>query len=676
MSFQYLNSASLYCENFLHPVRRISREVKVGSVVMGGKQPIRIQSMTTTNAEDVDATVLATKTLADHGCEIVRITAPNLAAAKALRPVRKKLNEEGYAHVPLVADIHFLPQAAMEAALHVEKVRINPGNFADKKKFAVTEYTNQAYALELERLYEAVTPLILRCKELGRTMRIGTNHGSLSDRILNRYGDTPMGMVESAMEFLRIARSHNYHDLVLSMKASNPKVMIQAYRLAAAKMAEEGMDYPFHLGVTEAGDGEDGRIKSTIGIGSLLLDGIGDTIRVSLTENPINEIPIAKEIAHRIETLWNAPKPNTTPLALTYNPYDYERREAYEISLAPNASLGKTQPVRVVLSLPLALQDVPGSIQALHNLRARFKDQPIEGISLKVNSLQEIHMLEEFTKILAPSIGSFWITLSDNQLQEALLNAKCTGNLILIVEAKIPSDIEHLKAITQHGLKIAIVADGDFIHAHHEKLFAFKDNLIFSAPPPLNSTHVGTIRYLAAALSARGLQSPIWLRFTSDHAIHSETNGFTPWLIESSLFLGSLLIDGIGEVITLDLPLSPDQLLTLSYNLLQGTRNRFTKTEFVACPSCGRTLFDLETTTQKVRSATGHLKGLTIAIMGCIVNGPGEMADADFGYVGGAPGKINLYVKKTCVAYNIPEAEAVERLIALIKEHGKWIEPA
>lgn len=679
MTLPYLNSQALYCENLLHPMRRISREVKVGSVIMGGKQPIRIQSMTTTNAEDIEATVLATKDLANHGCEIVRITAPNVAAAKALGPIRKKLNDEGYGHVPLVADIHFLPQAAMEAALHVEKVRINPGNFADKKKFAVTEYTDQAYALELERLYESVTPLILRCKELGRTMRIGTNHGSLSDRILNRYGDTPVGMVESAMEFLRIARSHNYHDLVLSMKASNTKVMIQAYRLAAAKMAEEGMDYPFHLGVTEAGDGEDGRIKSTIGIGSLLLDGIGDTIRVSLTENPIHEIPVARELAARTEALWNLSSQLEThfPLNIHHNPYDYQRREVHEIALLPNATLSKNQPVRVVLALPSALNDVPGSIQKIHDLRGRFKDQMIEGINLTIHSSKEIQALEEFTKILAPSIGSFWITINDNELQNSLLASNVSGNCILILEANKGNVFENLKSIIARGFKVALETHADFIHEHHEKLSPFKEHLIFTAPKNFSgASHVGSVRYLVSALEDKGLKSSIWLRFRADHAIHPTTNGLTPWLIESSLFAGSLLIDGIGDVITLDLPLAPEQLLTLSYNLLQGTRNRFTKTEFVACPSCGRTLFDLETTTQKVREATGHLKGLTIAIMGCIVNGPGEMADADFGYVGGAPGKINLYIKKTCVAYNIPESQSVERLIALIKEHGKWVEPA
>jgi (E)-4-hydroxy-3-methylbut-2-enyl-diphosphate synthase len=668
-----------YCANPYQSVRRISRTVSAGKVLMGGDQPIRIQSMTTTNAEDVEKTVEAVKILADHGCEIVRITAPNLAAAKALAHVRQSLNATGYQDVPLVADIHFLPQAAMEAALHVEKVRINPGNFADKKKFAVKSYSDAAYALEIERLHETVSPLILRCKELGRCLRIGTNHGSLSDRILNRYGDTPMGMVESAMEFLRIARSHNFHNMVLSMKASNPRVMIQAYRLAAAKMAEEGMDYPFHLGVTEAGDGEDGRIKSTIGMGTLLLDGIGDTIRVSLTENPINELPIARALADRAHTLWsqNKGEPGKEP-HFPYHPYTYNRRETHEIHFSKTEganSLGNDAPVRVLLNTPEALKSLPDAVQETLALNRQFKDQRVEGMVFSINNTTEIPQALDLIKILEPTIPSFWMDVKDASLWPALLDHPFKSNCVFIIDPALTDWLPLIKQAQTAGLFLALKADVNFINQHANSLKEVQSQLILTANANHASAHaVGHYRALVDALNENQLSIPIWLRMEPYLAIDPTTQGMTPWLMESSLFAGSLLCDGIGDVLSLNLPLPANQRLTLSYNILQGSRNRLTKTEFVACPSCGRTLFDLETTTQKVRQATGHLKGLTIAVMGCIVNGPGEMADADFGYVGGAPGKINLYVKKDCVAYNIPEAEAVERLVALIKTHGKWVE--
>ena len=490
--------------------------------------------------------------------------------------------------VPLVADIHFKPDAAFEAAKWVEKIRVNPGNFVDKKKFEVREYTDEQYEEELERIREEFSPLVALCKELGRAMRIGTNHGSLSDRIMNRYGDTPLGMVESALEFARLAREQDYHNFVFSMKASNPKVMIEAYRLLVARLATEGPDwnYPLHLGVTEAGDGEDGRIKSAIGIGSLLADGIGDTIRVSLTEDAVYEIPVAQAL---VEEAKNLPEGTIDEsFAPLWNPFEYERRKSDLVSRC-GYQLGGTELMRVFIS------------------RKKW-----DAVSHKLDQMGDYQ----------PEI-----VLEDSG-----------------VMAIDPRDAEAINAINAESEpQLVTVSDG------------------------LDLAPIAAFRLLAARLDSRHV---ILLKDT----LNPRDDDFLPTLLRAAITLGSLICDGIGDAVILQGESAPGQSLRLTYNILQAAGARIFKTDYVACPSCGRTLFNLQDTTQKIREATGHLKGVRIAVMGCIVNGPGEMADADFGYVGGAPGKINLYVGKQAVKFNIPEAEAVDRLTDLISEHGKWIE--
>ena len=579
-----------YCPDLLHYARRRSRVVMVGHVGVGGDNPIRVPSMITSDTRDTRACVDEVLQLADAGCEIVRITAQTKVYAANLENIARGVCASG-CEVPLVADIHFKPDAALEAAKWVEKIRVNPGNYADKKKFEVREYSDAQYEAEIERIREQFSPLVKLCKERGRSMRIGTNHGSLSDRIMNRYGDTPLGMVESALEFARIARDHDYHELVFSMKASNPKVMIEAYRLLIARLEQEGPDwnYPIHLGVTEAGDGEDGRIKSAVGIGSLLADGIGDTIRVSLTEDSVHEIPVASALAAAYQNCENQNENATTQdFTPSYNPFVYDKRRSSKTS-SMGVELGDGEPCRVVTT------------QACWNdLAERFST------------------LGDFKpEIILEKSGVVAIDPTDN--------AQCT-------------------AINEgDAIRLVTVADAT----------------------PLEI--IPAFRLLAAKLDAR---HPILLKDTLSPP--RETPDALDSLLKASTVIGSLLCDGIGDAVLIRGETAPGGSMRLAYNILQAAGVRIFKTDYVACPSCGRTLFNLQSTTQKIREATGHLKGVRIAVMGCIVNGPGEMADADFGYVGGAPGKINLYVGKQAVKFNIPEAEAVERLIDLIKEHGMW----
>jgi len=578
--------------------------VKVGNVGIGGDNPIRVQSMITCDTMDTAASIQQTMELANAGCEIVRITAPAVKDARNLEHIVKGLRERG-CDVPIVADIHFKPEAAMEAAKWVEKVRINPGNYADSKKFVIREYSDEQYAAELNRICERFSPLVELCKTRGIAMRIGTNHGSLSDRILNRYGDTPLGMVESALEFARIARDLDYHDFVFSMKASNPKVMIAAYRLLVARLNELGPDwnYPLHLGVTEAGEGEDARIKSAIGIGSLLADGIGDTIRVSLTEDSPHEIPVAKALIENINKTSNAQR--TTPsVELSFDPFSFQRRATEKIE-RDGFKLGGDELIRVVVR------------------QANF-----DRIAHKIDRMGDYK----------PEI-----VYED-------------ANIIAI-------DPRHDAAIAK-------------INAQQSAQFV-------TVTDKIDLPVIAAFRLLAAKLRAR---HPILLKDTLVGAVDrngpgrlgsiAPTSDFLQTLLTASTSVGSLLCDGIGDAILVQGEEAPGQALRLSYNILQAAGSRIFKTDYVACPSCGRTLFNLQTTTAKIKAATSHLKGVKIAIMGCIVNGPGEMADADFGYVGGAPGKVNLYVGKTAVKFNIPEAEAVDRLKDLIREHGKWVDPA
>jgi (E)-4-hydroxy-3-methylbut-2-enyl-diphosphate synthase len=674
-----------YCASRFHTVRRPTLEVKFGGIGVGGSNPIRIQSMTTSDTQDVAATVRQSIALAEVGCEIVRITAPNVAAAKCLKAIRQQFTAAGFGHVPLVADIHFLPSAAMEAVEHVEKVRVNPGNYADKKKFSVREYSDADYEGELQRLHEAFSPLVRRAQQLGRALRIGTNHGSLSDRIMNRYGDTPLGMVESALEFLRIAESHGYKQMILSMKASNPKVMIQAYRLLVARMQEEDMHYPLHLGVTEAGDGEDGRIKGSIGIGSLLLDGLGDTIRVSLTEDSVYEIPVARAIAEKAMRLWSSPdahpiEPDTRD-SDGVDPYHFTRRETHALQLGRAIATGPELPPRVIVRAP-SIATWAATLAVLTS--AKLKDTPAEGVLVSIDSPADLTALSAslqgaaatgiFAVLeLAPSIP-----LPALQENRAHLPA---GTVLLRNFAT--TEAATLTAFAQfaHQQELILAAGfaPDDLPTLSETVSQLaEESVIFTLhhpAPDLPPRHaVGGYRALAGHLRRIGSRAPIWIRNTTATALRAES-GFLSKLIEASFLTGSLLCDGLGDLVSIETETDPGRSARLVYNVLQGAGARISKAEFVACPSCGRTLFDLQSTTQRIREKTGHLKGVKIAIMGCIVNGPGEMADADFGYVGGAPGKINLYVGKQCVQYNLPQADADGRLIALIKEHGKWFEP-
>lgn len=674
-----------YCASRYHTVRRRTVEVMVGSVGVGGLQPIRLQSMTTSDTQDIAATVRQSIALAEAGCEIVRITAPNVAAARCLKDIRAQFSAAGFGRVPLVADIHFLPAAAMEAVEHVEKIRVNPGNYADKKKFAVKEYTDSDYDQELERLHQSFSPLVRRAKALGRAMRIGTNHGSLSDRIMNRYGDTPLGMVESALEFLRIARAHDYHAIMLSMKSSNPKVMIQAYRLLVERMDREDMHYPLHLGVTEAGDGEDGRIKSAIGIGSLLLDGLGDTIRVSLTEDSVYEIPVARAIADKAMSLWQPSAPGSrlpAPGPDAIDPFHFNRRETAVLQLSGRCAVGPEQPPRVIFRTPLA--GLAAAAQAL--AEPRMKDTPAEGLLVPVGGPGDLATFCEFFSRPGanpvPPVDFFALELGPSLSPEVLqpLLALSKGRLMLVrpfgaAEAGILAAFAEL--VRRHGHFLAIDTPVETLEAAlAPTLRSLGDaNLVFTLSAASGAGHAtGAYRRLLEFLRKTGSKAPVWIRNTAATAVRDDP-AFLSKLLEASFLTGGLLCDGAGDLVSIETEADAARSTRLAYNVLQGAGARISKTEFVACPSCGRTLFDLQTTTQRIRAQTGHLKGVKIAIMGCIVNGPGEMADADFGYVGGAPGKINLYVGKNCVQYNIPQAEADARLVALIREHGKWADP-
>ena len=577
-----------FCASAFSHRRRPTREVRVGGVGIGGDNPVRVQSMITCDTMDTAACIAQTEALAAVGCEIVRITAPTVKDAANLQHIVAGLRTRGCT-VPIVADIHFKPEAAMEAAKWVEKVRINPGNYADSKKFKVIEYTDAQYAAELGRIRDRFAPLVQLCRERGVAMRIGTNHGSLSDRIMNRYGDTPLGMVESALEFAQIARDLDFHQFVFSMKSSNPKVMIAAYRLLVARLSEKGPDwnYPIHLGVTEAGDGEDARIKSAIGIGSLLADGVGDTVRVSLTEDSVHEIPVARALA-ALE--WGGGEVvREAPLA--WDPFVYRRRSAEAVE--------------------------PGGVRVGGGELVRV------GVSRRSHG-QVAHKLAQ---------------MGDYQPE-------------FIVD-----DAAVLEVDPRDDAAVAAVND-------------MAEPRLVTVPDGLGLAVIPAFRLLACRVEER---HPILLKDLLEP--EGTSRDFLGALLTASANLGSLLCDGIGDAIWVRAEAAPGQALRLSYNILQAAGTRVFKTDYVACPSCGRTLFDLQSTTARIKAATSHLKGVKIAIMGCIVNGPGEMADADFGYVGGAPGKVNLYVGRTPAKFNIPEAEAVDRLQDLIREHGRWVEP-
>lgn len=592
-----------YCNSLYFYQRRYTREViagdpRRGGVIIGGANPVVIQSMLTCDTLDTAACVEQTLQLVAAGCQMVRLTVPTVRHAANLANIVNALRAKGCV-VPLVADVHFKPEIALEAVKWVDVVRVNPGNYADRKKFLPKEYSDAEYLAEVRRVEATFEPLVLECKRLGRALRIGVNHGSLSDRIVNRYGDTPLGMVESALEFARVCRRHDFHNFKFSLKASNPKVMIQSYRLLVARLTELGPDwnYPLHLGVTEAGEGEDARIKSAIGIGSLLCDGLGDTIRVSLAEPSVNEIEVCRDLLDQIPVLTTcSPALESTlkqfdNLPAPFDPFSYKRRLTTEIELTNGIKCGGDQPVRVIVPR-LVYEVLADSLSPNVELRpeAVYEDLPI----VEVNPAKGFPLPKP------------------NQL--------------------------------------VTVRDG------------------VELPP------IAAFRLLAARLAESGLSNPILLK--DSLVVPREPLEPKIAMLRASMVLGSLLVDGIGDAIMIRSSSNPQHALKLAYDILQATGCRAFKAEFIACPSCGRTLFDLQTVTAKVKARTQHLKGVKIAIMGCVVNGPGEMADADFGYVGGAPGKVNLYVGKTPVRFNVPEAEAVDALVELIKQHGKWTEPS
>jgi (E)-4-hydroxy-3-methylbut-2-enyl-diphosphate synthase len=638
-----------YCVDIMTHKRLPTLEVRIGELIMGGDQPIRLQSMTTTDTMDTDASVAQSIRMINAGCELVRLTAPSKNEAENLGVIRKKLESLGFS-TPLVADIHFTPNAAEIAAKLVQKVRVNPGNYADKKKFEEIDYTEESYQKELIRIEEKFTPLVLLCKEHQTAMRIGTNHGSLSDRILSRFGDTPEGMVESAFEFIRICEKNNFDQLVISMKASNTLVMVQAYRLLVSRMLEQGKCYPIHLGVTEAGDGEDGRIKSAVGIGALLEDGIGDTIRVSLTEEPELEIPVARKLAekfskHAENILELAP---VNPEKLPYNPYQYSRRNSTTI-----ANIGGKQHPVVIADLSAKQTISAANFYAFgYNYSMQLDKWNLQDLAADFVYIGE-------NKIDFEVPGTLGVICSYS-------NWKANYKFKKGFYPKV--DLHELnEELFNEAFFLRVPADAPDYELHFNNFRMFPKAIICLMCTHDNYTQV--IRRYHLNLAKYNIPNPVILQKTDGHTDIEE------FQIHVSSELGCQLIDGFGDGVWIKGVVPQTVINSTAFGILQATRTRISKTEYISCPSCGRTLFDLQETTAKIRKETSHLKGIKIGIMGCIVNGPGEMADADYGYVGTGPGKINLYKEKSVVRKNVAEEEAVTALIDLIKEHGDWVEP-
>jgi len=636
-----------------------TREVKVGDLLLGNFHPVRIQTMTTTDTMNTLATVEQSIRCIEAGAELVRITAPSKNEALNLQAIKDELRKRGY-QTPLVADIHFTPNAAEIAARIVEKVRVNPGNYVDKKKFEQIEYTDAEYAEEIERIRERFTPLIKICSEYGTAMRIGTNHGSLSDRIMSRYGDTPMGMVESAMEFLRIARAESYHQIVLSMKSSNPQVMVQAYRLLVKTMFDEfGEAYPLHLGVTEAGDGEDGRIKSAVGIGTLLEDGIGDTIRVSLTEDPELEIPVCKDLVSRYI---NAENISAVPVLtkIPYDPFTYQRRE----TVAVDNMGGKQVPV-VVADFSKINTINPADLEPIGYTYDPATDKWHIG-DAAADYLFTSHVpdfaLPGTLKVI--SYHDTWLKAADHEKVSPVMEAP----------EYLDETIE--KSDRLNFVMIDCYSDGYPPQNTDTLLQKIKqDPTAVICLSSLNKNAMQSIRRFFVQLMDADIKNPVVLITDSNQNTKEEA------LIHYAVEAGALLLDGFVDGICFGyhfsnpaIPVDYRWLNSLSFGILQATRTRISRTEYISCPSCGRTLFDLQETTAKIRAVTNHLKGVKIAIMGCIVNGPGEMADADFGYVGSGPGKITLYKGKEIIRRNVNSEVAVEELVGLLKEYHAWVE--
>lgn len=628
-----------FCDDLFNRKRFRTREVKVGITSIGGDNPIRVQSMTTTDTMDTEASVEQSIRMIEAGCELVRLTAPSKNEAENLGVIKQELVKRGY-DTPLVADIHFTPNAAEVAARLIEKVRVNPGNYADKKKFEEIIYDDESYAAELRRIEDKFTPLVLLCKQQGTAMRIGTNHGSLSDRILSRFGDTPEGMVASAMEFIEICRKNDYHELVISMKASNTLVMVQAYRLLVATMRSQGMNYPLHLGVTEAGDGEDGRIKSAVGIGALLEDGIGDTIRVSLTEDPEFEIPVAQKLAEKFssETAANLEYSSTNNV----NYFSYFRRQTNDIQIVG----GKHHPI-VVADLSEKKEIKPTNLFGF-------------GYNYSVD-LDKWNLQDQAADLLY--IGDHTLgfevpgTLRVVQNYATWVNDPKASILPLCTLAEYAGIASGQPALVRISLD----------EFYNPKTLPKQNVVLVVETSDRQKTQ--KIRKFQYELAENTNQSPVILKFHYDQADQETVQ------LYAGSDAGIHFIDGFGDGIWITADIPNVAINSLSFGILQATRTRISKTEYISCPSCGRTLFDLQETTAKIRSKTSHLKGIKIGIMGCIVNGPGEMADADYGYVGTGPGKINLYKEKTVVRKNVSEVEAVDALIDLIRENGDWVEP-
>jgi (E)-4-hydroxy-3-methylbut-2-enyl-diphosphate synthase len=660
--------------------RLLTKEVKIGDLLLGNNHPIRVQTMTTTDTMDTLGTVEQTIRCIEAGAELVRITAPSKKEAENLLNIKNELHRRGY-HTPLVADIHFTPNAAEIAARIIEKVRVNPGNYVDKKKFETLDYTDAEYAEEIDRIRERFTPLVQICKEYGTAMRIGTNHGSLSDRIMSRYGDTPMGMVESAMEFLRIARSESYHNIVLSMKSSNPQVMVQAYRLLIKTMQEEfGEIYPLHLGVTEAGDGEDGRIKSAVGIGTLLEDGIGDTIRVSLTEDPELEIPVCRDLVKRYSHEQPAigKQQNEVPAIekLSYNPFEYKRRETFAVD-----NIGGSQVPVVIADLSKLQTITPKDLESI----GYQYDEATDKWTISDTAADYVFTGHHLLTFSLPG------TLKVIVYPAAWLQAVEKEKYFPIYDQRAYAETEFKNYRLNFVMVDCFPAQIPYLSKMEFLDEIGNDPTVVYCLSSTNKNVVQSVRRMFIELMNRGIKNPVVITVDSgwqtadEHLIHYATEA------------GAVLLDGMGDGVCFGMTGESYKLQAASYrqvsgrnyqqsgtveqfinntafSILQATRTRISKTEYISCPSCGRTLFDLQETTARIRAVTNHLKGVKIAIMGCIVNGPGEMADADFGYVGSGPGRITLYKGKEIVKRNVPSEVAVDELINLLKENDAWVE--
>ncbi|MGZ3904885.1 MAG: (E)-4-hydroxy-3-methylbut-2-enyl-diphosphate synthase [Bacteroidia bacterium] len=636
-----------YCNSLTEYSRFLTREVKAGDVGIGGTNPIRLQSMTTTDTMDTLATVEQSIRMIEAGCELVRITAPSLNEAKNLEEIKKQLRVKGY-NTPICADIHFTPNAAEWAARIVEKVRVNPGNYADKKKFEQIDYTESAYQAELERIRQRFTPLVKICKEYGTAMRIGTNHGSLSDRILSHYGDTPLGMVESAFEFLRICEENNYYNIVISMKASNTQVMVEAYRLLVQKMIETNRNYPLHLGVTEAGEGEDGRIKSAVGIGTLLEDGLGDTVRVSLTEEPEFEIPVARSLVERYSKRKQAliGTQQLMDVNLPYDPYQHERRHSNEV-----LNVGGKNVPRVLADFSDKEKITPATFYACgYNYSVQLD-------KWNLTDLAADYVYAGNNKVDFELPGTLGVIYNSETWKANSGQKQCYP--LFCADEYFRSD--------RKSDKINFVAYDKTTLLANKNVF---DSTVVLVLDTFSENAMQELRSMFVHLITNGITSPVIVKRNFKDLSEQDFQLF------SSTDIGGLLIDGMGDGVWIKQQncVSPQICNSTAFGILQAARTRISKTEYISCPSCGRTLFDLQETTAKIRTVTDHLKGIKIGIMGCIVNGPGEMADADYGYVGTGPGKISLYKGKEVIKKNVPTEKAVDELINLIKENGDWVE--